>query len=61
MTRTVVGSFDGYKAAQRAAQALLEDGFREEELSVVASTLAGEFKPEALPGGDTLRIRPPAR
>ena len=53
MTRTVVGSFDGYQAAQRAAQALLEDGFREEELSVVASTLAGEFKPEALPGGDT--------
>jgi len=52
MTRTVVGSFDSYRAAQRAAQALLEDGFREEELSVVASTLAGEFKPDALPGSD---------
>jgi hypothetical protein len=48
-----VGSFDGYRAAQRAAHALLEDGFREEEMSVVASTLAGEFAPDALPGGDT--------
>jgi uncharacterized membrane protein len=47
MTRTVVGSFDGYEAAQRAAHALREDGFREEELSVIASDIAGEYKSDA--------------
>ena len=52
MTRTVVGSFDGYYAAQRAAHALLEDGFREEELSVIASNVAGNYTPDGLPGDE---------
>lgn len=42
MDKTVVGSFDDYRAAQRAAHSLVENGFRDMEISIIASTLAGE-------------------
>src|SRR6185369_5570250 len=42
MDKTVVGSFNDYRAAQKAAHSLLLNGFRETEISVIASTLAGE-------------------
>ena len=38
MDKTVVGSFDDYQAAQRAAHSLMQNGFRETEISVIAST-----------------------
>lgn len=42
MDKTVVGSFDDYRTAQKAAHTLMQNGFRETEVSVIASTLAGE-------------------
>jgi len=41
MTKTVVGSFDGYATAQRVAQILKDNGFRDAEISVVARDVAG--------------------
>jgi uncharacterized membrane protein len=48
MTKTVVGSFDGYESAQKVAQILKDNGFRDEEISVVASNVAGAHRPHEL-------------
>ena len=48
MTKTAVGSFDGYESAQRVAQVLKDNGFRDEEISVVASDVAGMHRPHEL-------------
>ena len=48
MTKTVVGSFDGYESAQRMSQVLKDNGFRDEEISIVASDVAGVHRPHEL-------------
>jgi len=45
MTKTVVGSFDKYESAQKMSQILKDEGFRDQEISVVASDVAGVHRP----------------
>jgi uncharacterized membrane protein len=52
MTKTVVGSFEGHESAQRVSQILKEQGFRDDEISVIASDVAGVHRPRALPSGE---------
>jgi uncharacterized membrane protein len=52
MTKTVVGSFDGYAAAQRVVRILQENGFRDTEISVVASDVAGTHRERGLASDD---------
>jgi len=48
MTKTVVGSFDGYESAQRVSRILKDKGFRDEEISIVASDAARVHRPGEL-------------
>lgn len=48
MTKTVVGSFDGYESAQRASRILKDAGFRDDEISVVAGDAARAHRPGEL-------------
>ncbi len=46
MVKTIVGSFEGSRAAHRAAQALIDDGFMQQDISVVASNILGDYTPD---------------
>ncbi len=50
MTRTVVGSFDMLRIAQNVARELQDDGFRESEISVIASNVEAD----GVPGADSI-------
>ncbi|HEX6138325.1 MAG TPA: hypothetical protein VF059_11750 [Casimicrobiaceae bacterium] len=41
--QTVVGSFDGFDEAKRAARELMDQGFRERDVSVVASSIQSGY------------------
>jgi hypothetical protein len=49
MVKTIVGSFDDSRAAHRAAEALLSDGYMQEDISVVASNILGDYTPDGRP------------
>jgi uncharacterized membrane protein len=49
MIRTIVGSFDDSRAAHRAAEALIADGFMQQDISVVASNILGDYTPDGRP------------
>ena len=49
MVKTIVGSFDDSRAAYRAAQALIDDGFMQQDVSVVASNILGDYTPDGRP------------
>jgi hypothetical protein len=49
MVKTIVGSFDDSRAAHRAAQALIDDGFMQQDISVVASNILGDYTPDGRP------------
>ena len=49
MLKTIIGSFDDSHAAHRAAQALLDDGFMQVDISVVASNILGDYTPDGRP------------
>jgi hypothetical protein len=49
MVKTIVGSFDDSRAAHLAAQALIDDGFMQQDISVVASNILGEYTPDGRP------------
>ena len=42
--KTIVGSFDSFEAAKRVSQDLMNEGFRDSDVNVVASNLRGESK-----------------
>jgi uncharacterized membrane protein len=46
MVKTIVGSFDSFNEAQRVARDLIDDGFMESDVNVIASNLRGDFKPD---------------
>jgi hypothetical protein len=41
--KTIVGSFDNFEAANRVARELIDDGFRDSDVSVIASNVRGQF------------------
>ena len=49
MVKTIVGSFDDSQAAHRAAQALIDDGFMQQDIGVVASNILGDYTPDGRP------------
>src|SRR5262252_4834314 len=49
MVKTIVGSFDDSRAAHRAAQALIADCFMQQDISVVASNILGDYAPDGRP------------
>jgi hypothetical protein len=49
MVKTIVGSFDSSRAAHRAARALIHDGFMQQDVSVVASNILGDYTPDGRP------------
>ena len=42
--KTIVGSFDSFDEANQVARELLDDGFRDSDVSVVASNLRNDFR-----------------
>ena len=46
MVKTIVGSFDGYHTAQAAVRDLINDGFMARDISILASNMAGEPRPD---------------
>jgi uncharacterized membrane protein len=44
MVKTIVGSFDSFNEAQRVARDLIDDGFLDSDVNVVASNIRGEYK-----------------
>jgi hypothetical protein len=49
MVKTIVGSFYDSRAAHRAADALIADGFMQQDISVVASNILGDYTPDGRP------------
>ena len=47
MIKTVVGSFDSFDEAQRVARDLIDDGFMESDINVIASNARGDYKNDA--------------
>ena len=41
--KTIVGSFDSFEVAKRVSHALLDEGFRDGDVNVVASNLRGDY------------------
>jgi hypothetical protein len=41
--KTIVGSFDSFEEAKRVSQDLMDEGFRDADVNVVASNLRGEY------------------
>jgi len=41
--KTIVGSFDSFEAAKRVSQDLMNEGFRDSDVNVVASNLRGDY------------------
>jgi hypothetical protein len=42
--KTIVGSFDSFDEANQVARELLDDGFRDSDVSVVASNLRNDYR-----------------
>jgi hypothetical protein len=53
MARTVVGSFDSFEQARRAVDDLALHGFNQNDISILASNIRGEHRPEAAMGTET--------
>ena len=51
--KTIVGSFDSFKEAKRVSQDLMDEGFRDADVNVVASNLRGDYT--GSPPGDYAR------
>ena len=49
MQKTIIGSFDSNRAAHRAAHALIDDGFMQQDISIVASNILGDYTPDGRP------------
>jgi len=47
MVKTVVGSFDSFDEAQRVARDLIDDGFMDSDINVIASNSRGDFQNDA--------------
>jgi hypothetical protein len=56
--KTIVGSFDSFEVAKRVSHALLDEGFRDGDVNVVASNLRGDYAGGA--PGDYARTSPEA-
>jgi hypothetical protein len=41
--KTIVGSFDSFDEAKRVAQALMDDGFRDADVNVIANNASGQY------------------
>jgi uncharacterized protein YcfJ len=52
MVKTIVGSFDSFNEAQRVARDIIDDGFLENDVNVIASNIRGEFKTDTPPAKD---------
>jgi uncharacterized membrane protein len=46
MVKTIVGSFDSFNEAQRVARDLVDDGFLDSDVNVIASNIRGDYKPD---------------
>src|SRR2546423_15464136 len=44
MVKTVIGSFDSYDKAQRVVRDLKDEGFMENDISIVASNVGGRYE-----------------
>ncbi len=44
MVKTIVGSFDSFNEAQRVARDLIDDGFLDSDVNVVASNIRGDYR-----------------
>jgi len=44
MVKTIVGSFDSFNEAQRVARDLIDDGFLDSDVNVIASNIRGDYK-----------------
>ena len=44
MVKTVIGSFDSYDEAQRVVRDLKDEGFMENDISIVASNVGGRYE-----------------
>src|SRR5689334_9745764 len=44
MVKTVIGSFDSYDEAQRVVRDLKDQGFMENDVSIVASNVGGRYE-----------------
>jgi hypothetical protein len=53
--KTIVGSFDSFDEAKRVARELMDEGFRESDVNVVASNLRGDYAGGATATGDYAR------
>jgi hypothetical protein len=53
--KTIVGSFDSFDEAKRVARDLMDDGFRDGDVNVVASNLRGDYAGSAAGTGDYAR------
>ena len=51
--KTIVGSFDSFDEAKKVARDLMDDGFRDGDVNVVASNLRGDHAGSA--AGDDAR------
>ena len=58
--KTIVGSFDSFDEAKKVARDLMDDGFRDGDVSVVASNLRGDYAGSAA-GTGTMRAHRPTR
>ena len=55
--KTIVGSFDSLDEANRVARELMDDGFRDSDVSVVASNLRGQYGDATTAIGATSGVR----
>ena len=46
--KTIVGSFDSFDQANQVARDLVDDGFRDGDVNVVASNLRGDYTGNAV-------------
>ena len=59
--KTIVGSFDRFDEAKKVARDLMDDGFRDGDVNVVASNLRGDYAGSAAGTGDYARASSDAR
>src|SRR5512132_3134224 len=51
MAKTIVGSFDSFNEAQRVSRDLIDDGFLDSDVNVIASNIRGDYKPDERAAG----------
>ncbi len=47
MVKTIVGSFDSFNEAQRVSRDLIDDGFLDSDVNVIASNIRGDYTTDA--------------